>query len=81
MDGFAKGAATSVCIHNTIMFAAGSRVFSTLLRKRQTPKPGTRPACDDLSDIAPATSISKLAGDPGFEPGIPDPESGVLPLD
>jgi len=23
----------------------------------------------------------KLAGDPGFEPGLPDPESGVLPLD
>ena len=28
-----------------------------------------------------ATSFYKLAGDPGFEPGLPDPESGVLPLD
>ena len=25
--------------------------------------------------------LSKMAGDPGFEPGLTDPESVVLPLD
>ena len=28
-----------------------------------------------------ATKPQKVAGDPGFEPGLPDSESGVLPLD
>ena len=26
-------------------------------------------------------NMEKLAGGPGIEPGQPDPESGVLPLD
>ena len=30
---------------------------------------------------SPSVFGAKLAGDPGFEPGFPDSESGVLPLD
>ncbi len=30
---------------------------------------------------APRQELSILAGDPGFEPGLTDPESAVLPLD
>ena len=29
----------------------------------------------------PLDECAKLAGDPGFEPGLTDPESVVLPLD
>ena len=44
------------------------------------------PQADDKnqSDGSPSGAVrlaSRLAGDTGFEPVLPEPESGVLPLD
>ncbi len=32
-------------------------------------------------EVKSGSTITNVAGDPGFEPGLTDPESVVLPLD
>lgn len=51
-----------------------------LRRRRQTER---NPAFPDMPSVQQAGPLKriKMAGDGGLEPPLPDPESGVLPLD
>ena len=52
-----------------------------LLVKREVCEAGAGRGLRTKGFKSPASGRLALAGDRGFEPRLPDPESGVLPLD